>query len=261
MNKIYGSIASLLLVLLLVAACRPAERPVGAPGPAVPEIGEPEVTASPAITAMDQSIADKTVTIASVNAPEAGWLVVHADVNGKPGSVVGHSRVEAGVSRNVIVTVDASLLTSTLHAMLHTDQGVVGRYEFPGPDVPMKDGEDVIGASFRATNVGATGASKDSFNESSGPLKEFTLKARQFQFDPDTITVNKGDRVRLTITAEDVSYGFAVAEFGVSEQIPTGETKVIEFVASRQGTFVFFCSAPCGNEHLNMKGKLIVNLG
>lgn len=92
-----------------------------------------------------------------------------------------------------------------------------------------------------------------------GEIKEFTMTAKRFSFDPDMIIVNKGDTVRLLITSTDVPHGFAINEFDVNIQLSPGETEVVEFVADKVGTFTFFCSIPCGFGHANMQGKLIVN--
>ncbi len=89
-------------------------------------------------------------------------------------------------------------------------------------------------------------------------IKEFDMTARQWSFEPATITVNEGDTVRLNIKSEDVTHGFAISEFDVNEKILPGKTTTIEFVADKKGEFVFFCSVPCGKGHSGMKGKLIV---
>ena len=41
------------------------------------------------------------------------------------------------MNSNVVVEIDAEAATPILHAMLHVDEGEVGTYEFPGPDVPV----------------------------------------------------------------------------------------------------------------------------
>ncbi|MDA2922994.1 cupredoxin domain-containing protein [Patescibacteria group bacterium AH-259-L07] len=89
-------------------------------------------------------------------------------------------------------------------------------------------------------------------------VKEFNIVARRFAFDPDTITVNKGDTVKLNITSTDTTHGLAISEFGVNAILPPGETKTIEFVASQSGSYTMFCSVACGSGHFDMKGTLIV---
>ena len=91
-----------------------------------------------------------------------------------------------------------------------------------------------------------------------GEVKEFTMTAKRFEFVPSTITVNKGDTVKITITSADVSHGFNLPDFGVNEMLEPGNPIKVEFVADKQGTFTFSCSVPCGSGHGSMKGQLIV---
>jgi hypothetical protein len=71
--------------------------------------------------------------------------VVHADNHGAPGPDLGWSALKPGVNWNVRVTIDPAKATPHLWAMLHSDLGVVGKYEFPGPDVPVvTDGKVVM---------------------------------------------------------------------------------------------------------------------
>ena len=58
------------------------------------------------------------------------------------------------------------------------------------------------------------------------PQREIKVIARRFEFVPKTITVRKGERVRLAVTSEDVDHGIAIKEFGVDQIIKAQETKV-----------------------------------
>ena len=92
-----------------------------------------------------------------------------------------------------------------------------------------------------------------------GEVREFTMTAKRWNFEPDTITVNKGDRVKLSITSVDVTHGFTIPEFGVNSRLEPGEETAVEFVADKSGAFQFFCSVQCGEGHSAMEGQLIVN--
>ena len=77
-----------------------------------------------------------TVRIASFALGAPGYVVVHADANGRPGPVIGRSDlIEAGTYQNVSVEIDASRAGDRVHPMLHIDDGD-GVYEFPGADGP-----------------------------------------------------------------------------------------------------------------------------
>ncbi len=109
------------------------------------------------------------------------------------------------------------------------------------------------------TDDSTEGAEKAEEVAATPEVKSFAVTATQFEFSPSTITVNKGDTVRLTVTSEDVAHGLAIAEFGVSETVAKGETKTFEFVADKAGRFSFFCNVFCGSGHGEMKGVLVVN--
>jgi len=92
--------------------------------------------------------------------------------------------------------------------------------------------------------------------------KEFDIESKNWAFTPDTITVNKGDKVILNIKNLDdgggAGHGIAIPIFGVSKSFRGGDIVTVEFVADKKGTFPFFCSVYCGSGHGDMKGKLIV---
>lgn len=89
-------------------------------------------------------------------------------------------------------------------------------------------------------------------------VREFTLTARQFSFDPSVITVKKGEQVRLHITSIDVTHGFSIPDFGVNTTLAPNQTNTVEFTATKTGTFSFFCSVFCGSGHSGMRGTLEV---
>lgn len=95
--------------------------------------------------------------------------------------------------------------------------------------------------------------------EQTGEVKEFEVTARQFEFIPETIEVNKGDTVRLNIQSTDVTHGIAIPEFGVNRELQPGKKITVEFEADKSGTFNFYCSVYCGSGHGSMNGQLIVN--
>ena len=91
-----------------------------------------------------------------------------------------------------------------------------------------------------------------------GEVKEFKMTAKQFQFEPATIEVSKGDKVKLVVTSVDVPHGFSIPEYGINQRLDPGKPVTIEFKADKEGTFTAFCSVFCGSGHSSMKGKIIV---
>lgn len=96
------------------------------------------------------------------------------------------------------------------------------------------------------------------YAQPTGEVKVFEIKAFQFYFEPDTITVNRGDVVNLHLESRDVTHGFALPEFGINEILELGKDVHVDFVADKAGEFMFYCSVPCGSGHGAMRGQLIV---
>lgn len=91
-----------------------------------------------------------------------------------------------------------------------------------------------------------------------GEVKEFNMTAKNWEFNPSTITVNKGDTVKLHIESVDVTHGFGLTEFGINEWLKPGKPVNVEFVADKTGTFTFACTVFCGSGHDSMQGQLVV---
>lgn len=82
--------------------------------------------------------------------------------------------------------------------------------------------------------------------------KEFAINAFRFGYAPDAITVSKGDKVRIIINNTDTLHGIRIPELNIKGN------EIIEFTADKTGEFDWYCANMCGNEHMQMKGKLLV---
>lgn len=89
-------------------------------------------------------------------------------------------------------------------------------------------------------------------------FKDIKLKASQFEFSPNTITVKKGDIVRIFATSRDVPHGIYIKEYGINTTVSNGKYEKVEFLADKAGSFDIMCSVYCGKGHSTMKAKLIV---
>lgn len=83
------------------------------------------------------------------------------------------------------------------------------------------------------------------------------IGVRQWSWDPKTITAKQGELVRLIVHNADVKHGLVIPDLGVNQDIPP-EGAVVEFTANKIGTFEFFCSIYCGEGHMEMRGKIVV---
>ena len=130
---------SLLLCLLLVV-------------PAFAQSGTPSVSVS------DQVSLNGKVIIDSAFSAGQGFVVIHIDNGGQPGRVAGFAPVAPGWTYNLEVPIDATLATPTLYAMLHVDDGVVGKYEFDGQsglDNPVIVNGQVVTPAFKINSIRA----------------------------------------------------------------------------------------------------------
>lgn len=90
------------------------------------------------------------------------------------------------------------------------------------------------------------------------PVERFSIQADDYTFNPSTITVKKGSKVVLSVTAVDRTYGFAIMAFGVNQEIPVKETAEISFVADEAGTFEIKNTRITSGAAYGMKGTLVV---
>ncbi len=106
----------------------------------------------PALTVADQEVTTAgQIVVGQVVAPEGGWLVVHADQEGQPGSILGQTALTAGEQENVVVLFDWHQATPRLHAVLYLDAGQPGVFEAPDPDRPVTIGGTVLSSPFNVT--------------------------------------------------------------------------------------------------------------
>lgn len=91
-----------------------------------------------------------------------------------------------------------------------------------------------------------------------GDVKAFTLEAGAFYYKPNVLNVKVGDKVKITINSKDMMHDFNIEEFKAKSVIAiSGESASVEFVASKKGTFEFYCSV--GQHRANGQvGSLIV---
>lgn len=92
----------------------------------------------------------------------------------------------------------------------------------------------------------------------SGGVREVKITASQFAFEPATVVVKKGEKVKMLVKSTDVMHGIGIDEFKVSSKLPPNEEVVIEFIPDHAGTFPFYCSVFCGAGHGAMHGTLVV---
>jgi cytochrome c oxidase subunit II len=89
--------------------------------------------------------------------------------------------------------------------------------------------------------------------------REITIVAKRFAFEPASIEVIEGERIRLQVSSADGVHGLEVRRLRINKLIPRGGQAVtIDFVAPAPGTYEILCSEECGDGHETMSGTLTV---
>jgi len=74
-------------------------------------------------------------------------------------------------------------------------------------------------------------------------VKEFTISGQNFSFTPNSITVKKGNKVKITFKSIDGFHDFRIDEYGVAtKQLQFPAEEVLEFTADKAGNFEYYCS-------------------
>jgi len=85
----------------------------------------------------------------------------------------------------------------------------------------------------------------------SGSVKEFNTVIQNYRYNPESINVNFGDRVKINIKNNDgIRHGISLPVFGVNTGVSPGQTTTIEFVANQRGNPETFCSTDHGEKLL-----------
>ncbi|MBM3127709.1 MAG: hypothetical protein FJ009_03640 [Chloroflexi bacterium] len=86
----------------------------------------------------------------------------------------------------------------------------------------------------------------------------FEVHAKRFEYAPDTIQVNQGDKVTIRLVSEDVSHGLYVDGYEIKTAAHPGAEGTLTFVADKTGRYTFRCTVTCGEFHPYMVGYLNV---
>ncbi|KKU52584.1 MAG: hypothetical protein A3H69_05720 [Candidatus Sungbacteria bacterium RIFCSPLOWO2_02_FULL_47_9] len=88
--------------------------------------------------------------------------------------------------------------------------------------------------------------------------KEFTVSGQSFSFSPSTITVNRGDKVKIVFKDQGGFHDLRIDGYNTGTQrINTGGEAFVEFTADRVGSFEYYCSVG-SHRASGMHGTLIV---
>jgi cytochrome c oxidase subunit II len=84
---------------------------------------------------------------------------------------------------------------------------------------------------------------------SSGGPQRVEVVAKRFSFEPQSITLKKGEPVILELRSGDVPHGLRFRELNVEVKAPKGGSGKVQFTPETVGDFVGHCSVFCGVGH------------
>jgi len=88
--------------------------------------------------------------------------------------------------------------------------------------------------------------------------RAIVITAKRFEFVPSSITLKKGETVKLMVTSEDVTHGFFLRPLKIDTDLTPGETQEITVTPQSAGTFTAICHHFCGSGHGGIKLTVVV---
>lgn len=84
------------------------------------------------------------------------------------------------------------------------------------------------------------------------------ITAHRFTYDPDEITLKKGEPVVLVLKSSDVPHGLRFRELNIEVKVGAHGTAQVQFTPDQIGDFTGQCYVFCGSGHGSMALKLHV---
>lgn len=127
------------------------------------------------------------------------------------------------------------------------------------PAQPLVTRRSVLGWLTGAWMVWApTWARNTSFAQEADARRVFTVRARDFQFEPSTLDARENDLVVIELDAEDIPHSFVIDAYRIVKRASPGRPARFEFRADRVGTFVYYCNLTADDRCKGMRGQLTV---
>jgi cytochrome c oxidase subunit 2 len=82
--------------------------------------------------------------------------------------------------------------------------------------------------------------------------RTINIVAKRFTYEPDDITIKKGEPVVLELTTTDVTHGLKFKELNLNIKIEKGKKNELAFTPTQAGNFNGQCSVFCGSGHGSM---------
>jgi cytochrome c oxidase subunit 2 len=107
-------------------------------------------------------------------------------------------------------------------------------------------------------SLGALVAAAVAGSRAAAPARRVELVAKRFEFMPPEVTVARGTRLTLVVTATDFVHGFSMPDFEVRRDLVPGKAVELTITPQVPGRFHYLCDNFCGEGHDRMSGILVV---
>lgn len=88
--------------------------------------------------------------------------------------------------------------------------------------------------------------------------RQIVVTVKRFSYDPDEITLKKGQLVVLVLKSADVAHGLRFRDFNINITVTAHGTAEAKFTPDKTGDFIGQCSVFCGSGHGSLMLKLHV---
>lgn len=163
------------------------------------------------------------------------------------------------MSKTSAWTIIIIIVLAILGAVVYT-KGSVGQAPTKTDDVSMNMTDGDHDGDMMATSTTSLSTTTATTTRATLPsnAKQFTVNGANFSFTPSTISVKKGDTVVIHFVNTGGFHDFKIDDFTVATpRINGGQTADITFVASKVGSFEYYCSVG-SHRAMGMKGTLTV---
>lgn len=124
------------------------------------------------------------------------------------------------------------------------------------PQAPAPAATKPVSGGSSGTSV--SGTVQTGVTVTTSAVKEFTVSGSNFSFSPNSFSVKKGDKVRVTFKNTSGVHDLRIDGYGVGTAVINGgDQQTFEFTADKAGSFEFFCSVG-SHRAMGMKGTFTV---
>lgn len=128
----------------------------------------------------------------------------------------------------------------------------------PVAEVPVVEAPVVANPGDADTGIAIKGSVGTEVKVEEPKVRDITMLAKNFKFEPSQVKVKKGEKVTITVKSAEGVHNLFIGGYDVRSDVKgMSESATVSFVADKIGTFDMWCEVG-SHKALGMTGKLIV---